>query len=97
MRIMVKFTVPTTEENNAKIRDGSMGQTMEALLSNLQPEAAYMCPVDGKRGGYLVFNMEEESEGVTKLEPLWLELGATVEIIGPVMNADDLRAGLQRL
>ena len=97
MRIMVKFTIPTTEENNAKIRDGSMGQTMEALLGNLQPEAAYMCPVDGKRGGYIVFNMEEESEGVTKLEPFWLELGATVEIIGPVMNADDLRAGLQRL
>ena len=97
MRIMAKFTIPTTEENNAKIRDGSMGQTLEALLGNLQPEAAYMCPVDGKRGGYLVFDMAEESEGVTKLEPLWLELGATVEIIGPVMNADDLRAGLQRL
>ena len=97
MRVMVKFTLPTTEENNAKIRDGSIAQTMETLLENLQPEAAYMCPVDGKRGGYLVFDMAEESEGVTKLEPFWLELGATVEIIGPVMNADDMRAGLQRL
>jgi hypothetical protein len=27
----------------------------------------------------VVINMEEESEVVTKLEPLWLELGATVE------------------
>ena len=97
MRMLVKYTIPTTEENNAKIRDGSMAQTMQTLLGNLQPEAAYMCPVDGKRGGYLVFDMAEESEGVTKLEPFWLELGATVEIIGPVMNADDMRAGLQRL
>ena len=96
MRIMVKFTFPTTEEMNAKIRDGSIGQTMESLLGNLQPEAAYFGPTDGKRGGYLVFNMEEESELVTKLEPLWLELRATVETF-PVMNADDLRAGLQRL
>ena len=96
MRTMVKFTIPTTEEVNAKIRDGSIAQTMESLLGNLQPEAAYFCPTDGKRGGFIVFNMEEEYEGVTKLEPLWLELGATVELV-PAMTADDLRAGLQRL
>jgi hypothetical protein len=96
MRMMVRFNLPTTEEVNAKIRDGSIGQTMETMLGNLQPEAAYFCPRDGKRGGYLVFNMEEESELVTKLEPLWLEMRATVEIV-PVMTADDLRAGLQRL
>ncbi len=96
MRTMLKFTVPTTEENNARIRDGSIGQTMETLFTNLQPEAAYFCPTDGKRGGYIVFNVEDESELVTKVEPFWLELGATVETF-PVMNADDLRAGLQRL
>ncbi len=96
MRLMVKFTFPTTEESNARVRDGSIGQTMETILGSLQPEAAYFGPVDGKRGGYLVFNMEEASELVTKLEPFWLGLGATIETF-PVMNADDLRAGLQTL
>jgi hypothetical protein len=96
MRVMLKFTIPTTEESNALIRDGRIGQTMETILGNLQPEAAYFCPIDGKRGGYLVFNMEEASDSVTKLEPFWLELGATIETV-PVMNADELRAGLQRL
>ena len=96
MRIMMKFTIPTTEQTNALIRDGSIGQSMETLLGNLQPEAAYFCPLDGKRGGFLVFDMADESELVTKLEPLWLELGATIETF-PVMSADDLRAGLQRL
>jgi hypothetical protein len=96
MRIMLKFTIPTTEESNALIRDGRIGQTMETILGNLQPEAAYFCPLDGERGGYLVFNMEEESELVTKIEPFWLELGATIETF-PIMNADDLRAGIQRL
>jgi hypothetical protein len=96
MRTMLKFTVPTTEESNASIRDGSIGQTLESILGKLQPEAAYFSALDGKRGGYLVINMEDESELVTKLEPLWLELGATVEIF-PVATADDLRAGLQRL
>jgi hypothetical protein len=40
--------------------------------------------------------MEEASDSVTKLEPFWLELGATIETF-PVMNADDLRTGLQTL
>ena len=96
MRVMLKFTIPTTEESNSSIRDGSIGQTMEGILGKLQPEAAYFCPIDGKRGGYIVFNMEEASDSVTKLEPFWLELGATVETV-PVMNADDLRTGLQTL
>ena len=78
MRTMVKFTLPT-QETNPLVKDGSVGQTMETLLGKLQPEAAYFGPVDGKRGGFIVINMEEESEVVTKLEPLWLELGATVE------------------
>jgi hypothetical protein len=95
MRVMVKFTFPT-QESNALLKDGSIGQTMQTILGNLQPEAAYFCPVDGKRGGYLVANLEEESELVTKLEPFFLELGAAIETF-PVMNADDLGAGLQKL
>jgi hypothetical protein len=96
MRVMLKFTLPTTEDVNARVRDGCIGQTIETIFGNLQPEAAYFCALDGKRGGYLVFNMEDESELVTKQEPFWLELGATIETF-PVMNADDLRSGLQRL
>lgn len=95
MRTMVKFTIPT-QEANPRIQDGSIGQTMESLLGKLQPEAAYFGPIDGKRGGFIVINMEEGSDVVTKLEPLWLELGATIELL-PVATPDELRAGLQSL
>jgi len=92
---MVKFTIPTQEANPLD-QDGSIGQTMESLLGKLQPEAAYFGPIDGKRGGFIVINMEEESEVITKLEPLWLELGATIETF-PVATADELSASLQSL
>jgi Tol biopolymer transport system component len=36
MRTMLKFTLPTTEETNARIRDGSIGQTIESIFGNLQ-------------------------------------------------------------
>ena len=96
MRVMVKFSFPTTDDSNSWIRDGSMGPKMETILGNIQPEAAYFTAVDGKRGGYIVFNMEEASELVTKLEPLFQELGAATETF-PVMVPDDMRAGLQGL
>ena len=92
---MVKFTIPT-QEANPLVKDGSIGQTMESLMGNLQPEAAYFGPIDGKRGGFVVINMEEGSDVVTKLEHLWLELGATIELF-PVATPDELRAGLQSL
>ena len=95
MRVMVKFTLPT-QESNALVSDGSIGQTMQTLLGNLEPEAAYFCHVDGKRGGYLVMNVEEGSEIVTKIEPFFLEMGAEINTF-PVMNADELGAGLQSL
>ena len=95
MRTMVKFTIPT-KESNPLIEDGSIEQKMETLLGKLQPEAAYFCPIDGKRGGFFVINVEEESQIVTKLEPFWLELAATVETY-PIATTDELRADLQSL
>jgi hypothetical protein len=69
---------------------------MQTLLGNLEPEAAYFCHVDGKRGGYMVMNVEEGSEIVTKIEPFFLQMGAEIDTF-PVMNADELGAGLQSL
>jgi hypothetical protein len=96
MRFMFKFSFPTTNESNGWIRDGSIGQKMESMLGEIQPEAAYFGSVDGNRGGYLVINMDEASEIAAKLEPLFQELGAAVEC-SPVMTSEDLRAAIQRL
>ena len=96
MRVVIKFSFPTTDDSNSWISDGSIGQKMETILGKIQPEAAYFTAVDGKRGGYIVFDMEEASELVSKLEPLLQELGAATEIF-PVMVPDDLRAGMQRM
>jgi len=50
MRMMLRFTLPV-EKSNAAINDGSLGRTMELILSKLKPEAAYFAPLDGKRAG----------------------------------------------
>jgi hypothetical protein len=97
MRMMLKFTLPV-EKSNAAINDGSLGRTMESVLSKLKPEAAYFAPLEGKRGGmiFFVFDLADPSQIVESVEPFFLGLNASTELV-PVMNADDLRKGLAKV
>ncbi len=95
MRIMLKFTLPV-EKGNAVINDGSLAKTMETILSKLKPEAAYFGPIDGQRCGMLFFDMSDASQIVETVEPFFLKLNASVEMV-PVMNGDDLRKGLAKV
>ena len=94
MRMMLKFTLPV-EKGNQAIHDGSLGRTMETIMSKLKPEAAYFAPLDGKRSGMIFFDMAEPSQVVEVVEPFFLNLNAAVELV-PIMNADDLRKGLAK-
>src|SRR5919202_2423417 len=89
MRIMIAFSIQP-DKGDALIKEGRIGETMQSILEDLQPEAAYFTDVDGTRGGYLVVNMEDASQIPAMTEPLLLGLGATVHM-QPVMTAEDLR------
>jgi hypothetical protein len=95
MRMMLKFTLPIDKGNSA-INDGALGGIMESVMGKLKPEAAYFTPMDGKRGGVLFFDITEPSQIIEAVEPLFLNLNASVEIV-PVMNGDDLRKGLGKI
>jgi hypothetical protein len=57
------------------------------------PEAAYFTTLGGLRGGTIFFGMHDASQIVEIVEPFFLELNATTELV-PVMNGEDLRKGL---
>lgn len=79
MRFMISFRVPT-EETNALIREGAFPQTLQSVMEDLQPEAAYFTDVDGARGGYFVVNADGPSELAAKTETLFQGLGATIQV-----------------
>ena len=95
MRTMLRWTVPAAKGNQA-IEDGSIGQTIESLLQQLQPEAAYFLAEDGKRAGMIFFDMNDPAQIPQIAEQLFLNLEAEVEFV-PVMNADDLRRALEKV
>jgi hypothetical protein len=88
MRFMLTFRIPP-EEGNAAMKDGRFMSTFQSILEELQPEAAYFGPIEGARGGYLVVNMDDASQIAAIGEPLFLGLGATVQI-HPVFTPDDM-------
>ena len=88
MRFMLTFRVPM-DEGNAGIKDGSLGQTLETIIDEIKPEAAYFGPIEGARGGYLVVNFDEPSQLASFAEPLFLGLGATIQM-SRVFTPDEL-------
>jgi hypothetical protein len=52
--------------------------------------------MDGARGGYIVIDMAEASQIPAIAEPLFIGLGATIQI-HPVMTPEDLAKGTQAI
>jgi hypothetical protein len=62
------------------------------MMEELEPEAAYFSDIEGARGGYIVVNMDDAFQIPAMAEPLFLGLGATIQV-HPVMTPDDLVKG----
>ena len=95
MRMML--TVHTdTEAGTQAIENGTGAQAVREALERLQPEAAYFFLDRGKRTTLFVLDLTEPSEIIPLVEPLFAQFRAEVSLT-PVMNADDLMAGLGTL
>jgi hypothetical protein len=84
-----------TATANHAVNDGTLTKTIEGVIEHLKPEAAYFTAIDGRRTCLLVFDMKDAAEMPSVAEPFF-HAGAKVTL-HPVMNADDLRAGLAGL
>jgi hypothetical protein len=91
MRFLLKVSIPT-ETGNACVMDGSLGKTIESILSDLKPEAAYFAEEQGCRTGFIFCSIKEESEIPGIAEPWFLAFGARVEM-HPAMTLADLKKG----
>jgi hypothetical protein len=92
MRMLLRFELGLAATNEA-VRSGTMDGINQQIMESTKPEAAYFGTENGRRTGYLVFDMVDSAQIPVIAEPLFQRMGATVEFI-PVMNADDLQRGL---
>ncbi len=94
MRMLLKYELGL-EATNEAIRTGKIAEINQLLDERTQPEAAYFGIENGRRTGYVFFDLSDPSQIPVIAEPLFQELSSKVEII-PVMNADDLQTGLMK-
>jgi hypothetical protein len=91
MRMLLRVSIPV-EAGNAAAKAGTLGTTIERILADLKPEAAYFLADDaGNRSGSIVFDMKDTSQIPAVAEPWFLAFNAKVSL-RPVMNPQDLAA-----
>jgi hypothetical protein len=89
--MLLRVSIPA-ETGNAASRTGTLGSTVQKIVADLKPEAAYFFADDnGNRSGSIVFNMKDTSQIPAIPEPWFLAFNAMVSL-RPVMNAQDLAA-----
>jgi hypothetical protein len=89
MRMLLRVSIPV-EAGNAAAKAGTLGSTIERILADLKPEAAYfLADDDGQRSGSIVFDMKDSSEIPAVAEPWFLAFNAKLSF-RPIMNLQDL-------
>ena len=91
MRMLLRVSIPV-ETGNAAAKAGTLGPTIEKILADLKPEAAYFFADDnGNRSGCIVFDLKDHSQIPAVAEPWFLAFNAKVSL-RPVINSQDLAA-----
>lgn len=92
MRVLLKATMPV-EFGNKAITDGSLGKTIQSILEDQKPEAAYFTAEGGQRTAHIFLDLKNVSDIPGIAEPWFLAFNAKIEII-PAMNVQDLAAAM---
>jgi hypothetical protein len=88
MRFMITSRIPV-EKGNELAKVGSLHSTIHSIMEELKPEAAYISDIEGARVGYIVVNIDEASQIAAIVEPLFLGLGAAIQV-HRVMTPEEL-------
>ena len=93
MRFMITCRIPV-EKGNELVKNGTLGPTVQSIMEDLKPEAAYFVDIEGARGADIIVNMDDASQIPAFVEPLFLALGATVQV-PPVFTPEDMPRAME--
>ena len=77
------------DAGNALAKNGTLGSTVQKILEDLKPEAAYFIANEGQRTALLIVNLDDASQLPAVAEPWFLALKARLDF-QPAMRPEDL-------
>ena len=92
MRFLLKVNIPV-EAGNTAAKAGKLGATIQAILADLKPEAAYFTDDDGQRTAFIIVEMQDASQIPAFAEPWFLAFSASIELHPVMIPADLANAG----
>ena len=92
MRFLLKVNIPV-ESGNAAAKAGKLSTTVESILAEMKPEAAYFTDSNGQRTGYIFFEMQDASQIPAIAEPWFLAFNASIEFHPVMVPADLAKSG----
>jgi hypothetical protein len=96
MRILLNIRIPH-EPFNEYVRQGTIGQIVQRILEDTEPEAVYFTEQNGTRGAVMIVDVTSPDRMPSFSEPWFLKFNADCEF-RIVMSPEDLqRAGLEGL
>jgi hypothetical protein len=96
MKMLLRITMPN-EPFNSMIKKGTIGKTLEKIMADIKPEAAYFTLDDGERSALMVVNINKPTEYVKYAEPFFLEFDASIKY-DIVMSPEELKnAGIEEI
>ena len=88
MRMLMKVSMPV-EAGNRAMADGTLGKTIQSILDEQKPEAAYFVADNGMRTAFLILDLKSTADIPGIAEPWFLAFNASIEAT-PAMTAQDL-------
>jgi hypothetical protein len=87
--MLLRVSIPV-EAGNAAAKAGTLGSTVDQILADLKPEAAYFfADESGQRSCSIVFDMKDPSQIPAVAVPWFLAFNAKISL-RPIMNQQDL-------
>ena len=88
MRFLLRATLPTDVVNEV-MHDEQFMATIQRIMDDIKPEAAYFTLENGARTAYVVVDLPDAASMVKVCEPFYQSLSADVELM-LVMGPEDL-------
>lgn len=93
--MIMNVSIPVETGNTAAMK-GTLVATIQQILADIRPEAAYFSAEGGERQVLVVLDMRDSSQLPGVAEPWFLAFNARVSV-RPAMNLQDLADGLHGL